>query len=318
MRGADEPLRVGVSSCLLGTSVRFDGGHKHERFLTDVLGRYVEWVPVCPEVEMGMGVPREPVRLVGDIAAPRMLGAHSGTDHTAAMRRYAAARVRALGALGLCGYVFKKDSPSCGAARVRVDSGAGRSTRSGRGLFAAAFIDANPLLPVEEEDRLRDSLVRETFIERIFGYYRWRVLLGAPSRGALVAFHAAHKFLLLAHDPRAYAALGRLVGDRKGIRSATLARRYGERLMAALAVPATVAKHGNVLQHLAGMCRDRLSAAERRQLTTTIDRYRRGRAPLRDPMQLLREHAERHGIADVRGQVYLASHPRELMLRARD
>jgi len=313
---AEPAVRLGVSSCLLGANVRFDGGHKRDRFLTDVLARYVEWVPVCPELESGMGVPRESVRLEGDVAAPRMVGTRSGTDHTSAMRRWAAGRVRALAALDLSGYVFKKDSPSCGMERVRVYPDRGRMpSRRGRGLFAAALMDALPLLPVEEEGRLNDPVLRENFIERIFCYRRWRALLAAPTRGGVVAFHTAHKFLVLAHSPRSYAALGRLVGDSKGVRGAALARRYGEELMRALATPATVARHVNVLQHLAGFCREHLGAAERQELASIIDDYRRGLVPLVVPLTLLRHHVERHDVAYVRGQVYLAPHPKELMLR---
>ncbi len=312
----DRPLRLGVSSCLLGVEVRFDGGHKRDRFLTDLLGCYVEWVPVCPELEVGMGVPREAVRLVGDPAAPRMVGTRSGTDHTDAMRRYAASRVRALAALDLSGYVFKKDSPSCGMERVRVYGTGGMPGRRGRGIFAAAFMAAYPSIPVEEEGRLNDPVLRENFIERLFCYRRWRALLdGGPTRGALVVFHTAHKFLVLAHSPRDYAALGRLVGESRGIRAAPLARRYGERLMAALAVTATVKKHVNVLQHIAGFCREHLTPGERRELAEVIEDYRRGLVPLIVPLTLLRHHVARHDVAYVRGQTYLNPHPKELMLR---
>ena len=330
---AARPLRLGVSSCLLGAAVRYDGGNKRDRFLSDVLAPYVEWVPVCPEVEAGMGVPREAVHLVGDPTAPRMIGTRTGRDHTVAMRRFAAARVRALAALDLCGYVFKKDSPSCGLERVRVyaasgtppPSGASRRTRAsqaggaptrrGRGLFAAAFTAAYPSIPVEEEGRLQDPLLRENFIERIFCYRRLRSLLVRPTRGALVAFHTAHECLILAHSPRAYAALGRLVTARGGARPAAHARRYGDGLMAALAVPATVTKHVNVLQHIAGFCRAHLSSGERRELATVIDDYRRGIVPLVVPIRLVRHHVERHDVADMKTQVYLNPHPKELMLR---
>ncbi|MBI3770037.1 MAG: DUF1722 domain-containing protein [Deltaproteobacteria bacterium] len=314
--GDDRPLRLGVSSCLLGAEVRFDGGHKRDRFLTDLLGRFVEWVPVCPELEVGMGVPREAVRLVGDPAAPRMVGTRSGTDHTDAMRRYAATRVRALAALDLSGYVLKKDSPSCGMERVRVYETGGMPSRRGRGIFAAVFMAAYPSIPVEEEGRLDDPLLRENFIERLFCYRRWRALLdAAPTRGALVAFHSAHKFLVLAHSPRDYAALGRLLGDSRGIHAALLARRYGERLMAALAVPATVKKHANVLQHVAGFCRKHLTPGECRELAEVIEDYRRGLVPLIVPLTLVRHHVVCHDVADVRGQTYLNPHPQELMLR---
>src|SRR5262245_41119534 len=171
-----DPIRIGISRCLLGEGVRFDGGHKHDRFLTDVLGRYVEWVPVCPELEVGMGVPREAVRLEGDVEAPRMVGTRTATDHTIKMRRFVAARVRQLAGLGLHGYVFKKGSPSCGMERVRIYGASGMPTRGGRGLFAAAFMRAFPLLPVEEEGRLNDPTLRESFIERVFAYRRWQDL----------------------------------------------------------------------------------------------------------------------------------------------
>jgi uncharacterized protein YbgA (DUF1722 family) len=263
-----------------------------------------------------MGVPREAVRLVGGPEAPRMVGVRSGTDHTVAMRRYAAGRVRVLAALDLSGYVFKKDSPSCGMEGVRVYGSGGMPSRRGRGLFASTFIDAYRAIPVEEEGRLNDAALRENFIERIFSYRRWRVLLGGrPTRGDVVAFHTAHEFLMLAHSPRAYAALGRLVGGSKGVRPATLARVYGERLMAALAIPATTKKHANVLQHLAALCRVHLDAGERRELAEVIDDYRRGLVPLIVPITLLRHHVARHELAHLRGQLYLSPHPKELMLR---
>jgi len=313
---AEPTLRVGVSSCLLGAQVRFDGGHKHDRFLTELLGRYVEWVPVCPELEVGMGVPREAVRLVGTPEAPRMVGARTGSDHTDAMRRFAAARVRTLAALDLSGFVFKKDSPSCGMERVRVYKARGMPSRRGRGLFAAAFMEAFPLIPVEEEGRLNDPVLRENFIERVFCYRRWRSLLAAgPTRGSLVAFHTAHKLVLLAHSPRHYTSLGRLVGGRADGRAAALACRYGRLFMDALAVPATVKKHVNVLQHVAGFCREHLGAGERGELAGVIEDYRQGLVPLIVPITLLRHHVTRHAIAYVQGQIYLSPHPKELMLR---
>ncbi len=313
----NDRLRLGVSSCLLGEQVRFDGGHKHDRFLTDVLGRYVEWVPVCPELEVGMGVPREAVRLEGDVAAPRMVGVRSRTDHTAAMRRFAAARVGQLGNLDLHGYVLKKGSPSCGMERVRVYADGGMPSRHGRGLFAAAFVDALPLLPVEEEGRLNDPVLRESFIERVFAYRRWRALASEPSRGALVAFHTAHKFQLLAHSEKHYRALGRLVAELKGKRPSAVAAAYGAGFMEALAVHATPPKHVNVLQHLAGFCREHLDAADRQELAALIEDYRRLLVPLVVPLTLLRHHLERHQVAYVQGQTYLSPHPKELMLRNR-
>jgi uncharacterized protein YbgA (DUF1722 family)/uncharacterized protein YbbK (DUF523 family) len=307
--------RLGVSSCLLGTQVRYDGGHKRDRFLTDVLAPHVEWIPVCPELEAGMGVPRESVRLVGDPAAPQMVGVVSGIDHTAAMRRFSAGRVRQLVALELDGYVFKKDSPSCGVERVRVYRSS-TPARSGRGLFSATFMRALPLVPVEEEGRLNDPGLRENFIERIFAHRRWRAFVASrPSRHDLVAFHTAHKYLLLAHSPRHYQELGRLVALQKRFPAESVLRRYGALLMDGLAVPATVRKHTNVLQHIAGHCHDQLAPPERRELAALIDDYRRALLPLIVPITLLRHHVARHEIGYVRDQVYLFPHPKELMLR---
>jgi uncharacterized protein YbgA (DUF1722 family)/uncharacterized protein YbbK (DUF523 family) len=311
----NDRLRLGVSSCLLGEQVRFDGGHKHDRFLTDVLGRYVEWVPVCPELELGMGVPREAVRLEGDVDAPRMVGTRTQVDHTSAMRRFAATRVKQLAGLDLDGYVFKKGSPSCGMERVRVYGTSGMPARRGRGLFSAAFLHAFPLLPVEEEGRLNDPVLREGFIERVFAYRRLQTMLAAPGRGALVAFHTAHKFQLLAHSPKHYRALGRLVAEQKQRRPAALGVEYAAAFMEALAVHATTAKHVNVLQHLAGFCRDHLDAGDRRELAALIEDYRRFLVPLVVPLTLLRHHIDRHRVAYVQGQTYLSPHPKELMLR---
>jgi uncharacterized protein YbbK (DUF523 family) len=213
---AVNPVRIGISRCLLGDGVRYDGGHKRDAFLTDVLGRFVEWVPVCPEVEAGLGTPREAMRLVGHDEGPRLITIKHGTDHTQMMTRFSERRVRELDALDLSGYVFKKGSPSCGIERVRLYNEHGMPTRNGVGLFAQAVMERFPLIPVEEEGRLNDPVLRENFIERMFCYRRWRDLTaGRVTRGAIVSFHTAHKYLLLAHSQAHYQALGRLVADAK-------------------------------------------------------------------------------------------------------
>jgi uncharacterized protein YbbK (DUF523 family) len=175
LHAGESPIRVGVSACLLGQEVRFDGGHERDRFLTDVLGRYVEWLPICPEVEAGMGLPRPPVRLVRHGDQIRMIDPASGKDHTPALERTASRRIASLRRLELCGYVFKRDSPSCGMERVKLYDAKGMPRREGRGLFAAALMQALPLLPVEEEGRLRDAASCESFMERLFAYRRLRV-----------------------------------------------------------------------------------------------------------------------------------------------
>ncbi len=205
-------VRIGVSSCLLGQKVRFDGGHKRDAFLVDTFGEFVEWVPVCPELEVGMGLPREAIRLVRSDSGIRLVGVRSATDHTESMTRYSARRVEKLARENLDGYILKKDSPSCGMERVKVYDPNGSPARTGRGLFAEALLARFPLLPVEEEGRLSDPRLRDNFIERVFAYRRLRDLfVGRWTTGALVKFHTAHKLTLLAHSPAAYKTLGQLV-----------------------------------------------------------------------------------------------------------
>jgi len=309
-------IRLGVSACLLGQEVRYDGGHKRDAFLTDVLGAFVEWVPVCPEVEVGLGVPRPPIRLVGTPAAPRLVVEKTGEDLTARMRRWASGRIGELEALGLHGYVLKRGSPSCGLVRVRVYGEDGTPGRVGRGVFAAALTKALPLLPVEEEGRLTDAGIRESFIERVFAAARWQAFTASrPRVRDLVAFHTAHKFAVLAHSPRDYTVLGRLVaGAGPRLAAETLAT-YGTRFMQALAVRATRARHVNVLQHLAGFLKHELSDDERAELVEVIAEYRRELVPLVVPLTLLKHHVRRLGLAYLADQVYLNPHPKELMLR---
>jgi uncharacterized protein YbgA (DUF1722 family)/uncharacterized protein YbbK (DUF523 family) len=313
-----KPLRLGISGCLLGQKVRYDGQHKRDPFLVDVLGPFVEWVPVCPEVEVGMSVPREPIRLVGRPEAPRLVAERSGTDHTEAMRAYAWQRVADLARGDLSGYVVKKDSPSCGMERVRVHParGAGPPRRAGVGVFTTVLLEAMPLLPVEEEGRLHDPALRESFIERLFAYERWKVLLAeGMTRGRLVAFHTAHKLAILAHSPAAYRRLGALVGGlgRGPVREA--ARAYGEGFMKALQVPATRGRHTNVLQHMLGYFRRALEPAERNELEELVSDFSRGLVPLVAPLTLLRHHVRKQEVEYLARQVYLDPEPKELMLR---
>jgi uncharacterized protein YbgA (DUF1722 family)/uncharacterized protein YbbK (DUF523 family) len=312
----DTPLRIGVSACLLGREVRHDGGHKRDRFLTDVLGAYVEWVPVCPEVEVGMSVPRPSIRLAQDGDTLQLVEPRTGTDHTRAMQTYATRRVHDLESLELCGYVLKKDSPSCGMERVKVWHARGQATRNGRGLFAAALIERFGTLPVEEEGRLCDASLRENFVERIFAYRRLRALFRPRwTTGELVAFHTAHKLLLLAHSEVDYRRLGRLVAEAKKLERTELRDRYEHGFMSGLAKLATARRHTNVLQHMVGYLRDGLDASDRAELASLIEDYRLGLVPLVVPLALLRHHVRRLDVAYLRDQLYLDPHPKELMLR---
>ena len=314
---SDLPLRLGISHCLLGEPVRYDGGHKRNDFLVDVLGRHVEWVPVCPEVEAGFGTPRESMRLVDDVAEPRLMTVRSHHDHTDRMRRYTRKRLRDLQSLNLSGYVFKKDSPSCGTRHVRVYARDGHLLGTGKGLFADAFQHMFPLTPIEEEGRLQDQGLRENFIERVFGYHRWQshILKTRLTRGRLVAFHTAHKYLLLAHSRRHYQQLGQLVANAKQLSTRQLADAYGPVFMEALAVKTTVRKHMNVLQHVAGHFKGAVSSRTRGELHEVIADYQKGFVPLSVPITLIRHYVRVLDMPYLRDQVYLAPHPKELMLR---
>lgn len=310
------PLRIGISACLLGQEVRFDGGHKRDTFLTKVLGPYVEYVPVCPEVEMGLGTPRETLRLVRQPAGLRMVTTRTGIDHTDGMNRWAKRRLAELEGEDLSGYVLKKDSPSCGMERVKTYGEGMMPARDGRGLFAAALLEHFPLLPVEEEGRLADPTLRENFIERIFAYRRLRDFFsGRWTPGGLVAFHTAHKMSLLSHSTTAYNELGRLVARAGSLGRADLKREYEALFMRTLAKPATRARHTNVLHHMAGHLKKPVDADSRAELAACIDDYRRGLVPLVVPLTLIRHYVRAHDVAYLKGQVYLAPHPRELMLR---
>jgi uncharacterized protein YbgA (DUF1722 family)/uncharacterized protein YbbK (DUF523 family) len=322
MTSSSPAIRVGVSACLIGERVRFDGGHKRDAFLTDLLGRFVEWVPVCPELESGMGAPREALRLTlrrdghDGHEGPRLVAAKSGQDHTARMRRFSVDRLDELAGERLRGFVLKKDSPTCGLERVRVYNPKGVPTRSGRGLFAGLLADRFPHLPIEEEGRLNDPRLRENFIERVFAYDRLTRLFTARwTLGDLVRFHTAHKMTLLAHVPEAYRRLGQLVARAKSKHRQTIEREYTTLFMETLTVLATPSRQVNVLQHMAGHLKALLDAASRHELLDVINAYVAGQVPLVVPMTLMRHHVRRCGVAYLAGQVYLDPHPAELMLR---
>jgi uncharacterized protein YbgA (DUF1722 family)/uncharacterized protein YbbK (DUF523 family) len=311
-----DPIRIGVSSCLLGQKVRYDGGHKRDAFVTDQLARHVTFVPVCPELEMGLGVPRETIHLAATEGGIRLRAPASGRDLTDEMNRWADRRLGQLEAEPLSGYILKKDSPSCGMERVRVHREGKPPTKEGVGLFAERLLARWPLLPVEEEGRLNDPRLRENFIERVFAYHRLQSLFAGPwAAGDLVRFHTAEKLLLLAHDDEGYRTLGRLVAGARGKPPAPLGQRYRESFMKALARPATVRRHVNVLQHAAGHLRGVAGEAERRELGNVIEDYRRELVPLVAPLVLLRSLVRVHGIDYLEGQTYLYPHPKEMMIR---
>ncbi|GAB4264376.1 MAG: DUF523 and DUF1722 domain-containing protein [Deferrisomatales bacterium] len=310
------PIRLGISACLLGQPVRYDGGHKLDRFLRDTLGRWVEYVPVCPEVECGLPVPREAMRLVGDPARPRLVTQKTGVDLTDRMEAWAARRVRELEAENLCGFIFKSNSPSSGMERVQVYGAGGAPVKKGVGLFARAFMEHFPLLPVEEEGRLHDPALRENFIERLFTLKRWReAVSGGRTRGRVVEFHSRNKLLILSHSPAHLREMGRLVAHAKELGDAETVRRYEALLMKALRLRATPRKNANALQHAAGYFKRVLTPAERRELRDVIEQYRTELVPLLVPITLLNHYVRKYGEPYLGIQTYLNPHPLELKLR---
>jgi uncharacterized protein YbgA (DUF1722 family)/uncharacterized protein YbbK (DUF523 family) len=311
--GAPEGIAIGISACLLGSTVRFDGGHKRDRNVVEILGRHFRWHPVCPEAEIGLGTPRESLRLVGDAARPRLVAPRSGRDLTAEMERHAAARADELAGRALRGFILKKDSPSCGRERVRVYDSNGVPSRDGSGLFATALRQRLPNLPIEEEGRLNDPLLRESFVNRVFAYDRWLRLRATDlRRGDLVAFHTAHKLLLRAHDPAGYHELGQLVAAVADEPLETVLDLYEVRFLAALAQPASSKRHVDVLQHLLGFLRPGLPGVQRQAIAAVIEEYRQGLLPRAAPLELLRHHLRLLGLPWVDSQVYLQPCPRDL------
>lgn len=308
-------IRLGISSCLLGQEVRYDGGHKHNGYITETLGQFFEFVPFCPEVAIGLGIPRPPIRLVKSAQRVRARGIKDpALDVTDQLQGYAERVAPKLH--DISGYILKKGSPSCGMERVKIYGSKGMSVASGAGVYAATLMELLPALPFEEEGRLMDPVLRENFVERVFVYHRWQQLI-TPRLTArrLVEFHTRHKFIVLAHDEPRYRELGRLVATAGRGNTAAVGRSYIALLMQALRKPATRTRHSNVLQHLFGFFKKNLDADDKRELLALIDGYRRGRVPLVVPVTLIRHYLRRFPEPYVNEQYYLAPHPDELMLR---
>ena len=309
-------LRIGISSCLLGEMVRYDGGHKRDRFLVDTLGRHVEWVPVCPELEVGMGVPRESLRLVRLAGGVRLVAIKSRQDHTRDMQKWVRARLADLAKENLCGYVLKSRSPSCGMERVPVYDENGVPAKKGVGAFAGPLLERFPHLPVEEEGRLHDPKLRENFIERIFARHRLLNLFASRWKARdVIEFHTQHKLQLMSHSPKDHRQLGLLVATIKQAPGRVFRDQYESGFMTALRKNATRGCHANVLQHAAGYVREGIDPSSRQELSSIIEDFRQGLVPLIVPITLLRHHVRRLKVAYLENQHYLAPHPKELMLR---
>jgi len=309
-------VKLGISRCLLGENFRYDGGHKLDRYLRDTLGKHVRWIPVCPEVECGLSVPREPMRLVGTPEKHRLLVVKSRVDHTARMTAWIDTVMPRLEKEDLCGFVFKARSPSSAMRDATIYSESGRSSSRGPGMFAAEFMRRLPLVPVEDEERLGEEPLRDNFIERVFTYARWRDFVrGGATAGDLVDFHARHKLTLMAHSPAHYRELGRLAAGATGLTRKQLRLRYCELMMEAIKLLATVKKNTNVLYHAAGYFKKSLGADEKQELSEVIAGYRDGLVPLVVPVVMLRHYTRKYKEPYLSKQYYLYPDPVELKLR---
>ena len=311
----EDKIKIGISRCLLGDNVRYDGGHKWDRFITDTLGIYLEFVPVCPEVECGLGVPREAMHLIGDPQNPRLVTIRTKIDHTDKMKTYAQQRTAELAKEDLCGFIFKSGSPSSGLERVKVYRDKGEPVKKGVGLFAREFMARFPLLPVEDEGRLHDPQLRENFIERIFALKKWReVRAQKAGLKPLIDFHTSHKFLILSHSRKHYQQMGQLVARTDSLTLKERLDRYQALLLEALRIKSTPKKHSDVLLHMMGFFKKDLSSAEKRELLEIIDRFKKGLIPLIVPTTLLLHFVCKYNQPYLKNQVYLEPHPLELKL----
>ena len=313
-----EKIKLGISSCLLGEKVRYNGGHTLDRFLVDVLGQYVHYVPVCPEVEIGLPIPREPLRLVKFAGndSPRLVTQKTGIDYTGPMLNWAKSRLDQLDKEGLCGYIFKSKSPSSGMERIKIYNEKGVAQRSGAGLFARAFMERFPLMPVEEEGRLHDIELRENFIVRVFTYHRWRQVQAGPfTPGAVVAFHSKNKLLFMAHHPEMARQLGKLVAKAKEMLGQEFFASYQALMMTLMKFKASVRKNSNVLYHMMGYFKKQLDPGEKQEMVEVIEQYRLGYYPLVVPLTLIKHYVRKYDQAYLKDQYYLDPHPVELKLR---
>jgi len=310
-------IPMGVSGCLIGEEVCYDRSHRRNGFVVDVLGDYAEWVSVCPEVEAGLDVPRESMRLVEKMNSRHLVGNQSGDDYTSVVRAASAALTRYVGRYRLRGFVLKSGSATCGIERVRVYDEEQVPTNKGVGIFAQTLMRNHPSLPIEEEERLSDPRIRENFITRVFTYDRWlRLRESRPEASDVAEFHEEHKMLLLAHSPQATTELDSLVEISGSVGMRYLLETYEAGLMLGLKTIASHGRHVHVLKHLAGFLRHDLGKDEEKELYRIIDDYRVGRVPLVVPLVLLTHHLKHLRDDWMHARRYLAPYPAELALRS--
>ena len=310
-----EKIKIGISSCLLGNQVRYNGGHQRDRFITDTMAEYCEFVPVCPEVECGLPIPRESMRLVGSVDSPRLVTGKSKIDQTDRMKQWMKRRLDALDAEDLVAFIFKTKSPSSGLRSVKVYAENGNvNSYKGQGLFARGFTERFPDIPVEDEGRLHDPGIRENFIETIFVLQRWRQGPRDGGPGKLVEFHSRHKYTLMAHGPEKLREMGKIVA-RIGVGDLSKLRdEYFSLLLEALKLKKTVKKNYNVLLHVGAYFKKDLEPEERTELKELAGRYYNSFVPLVVPLTLINHYARKYNKTYLKEQWYLNPHPVELGL----
>lgn len=307
-------IKVGISSCLLGEKVRYDGGHKLDHYLKDTLGQFIEWIPVCPEVECGLGVPRESMRLVKVGDEVRLMTIKSKIDHTERMEKWIKEKLKALENYDLCGFVFKSRSPSSGLYSAKVYDEKGNFIGKTAGFFAKAFSEHFKNIPVEEDGRLQNPAIRENFIERVFVYHRWlEIKKSGFTYKKLIDFHTNIKLTLLSHSPKHYRLLGKFVAE--GRKNKNIYEEYFSQLMEGLKLKATVSKNTNVLYHIVGYFKKHIDSDDKEELLEVIENYHKGLIPLIVPITLINHYVKKFNIEYLQNQFYLNPYPVELMLR---
>jgi len=312
-----QTVKIGIASCLLGNPVRWNGGHQRDRFIVNTLGQHMDFVPVCPESECGLGIPRETMHLAGDSNAPRLVTTKTGEDKTDQMQRWAKKRLKELAGEGLCGYIFKTKSPSNGMRSIKVFATREQIFYNGVGIFARMVMDRFPNLPVIDDGMLHDPGLRANFIENIFTLKRWRDLLAERKTvGRLVAFHTRQKLLIMSHSQKHYRDMGKLVATGKALPAGELYTRYERLLLESLRLKTTIKKNCNVLTHILGYFKKQLSADEKQEMLSIIERYRREDVPLIVPMTMANHYVRKYDQGYLKQQTYLNPHPLDFKLRS--
>lgn len=310
-----DTIKIGVSACVAGERVRHDRSHRRSAYLTETLARHVEFVPICPEIACGMGIPREPLRQVDCAGEIRLIGYESGLDLTDKMTRWADRVLEGLDKEGVCGFVLRVHSSSCAERKAKIYSTKGLPPRLGPGFFTRMLQARYPLLPVVSSEGLQNAELRENFVRRVFTLHRWRALTAkGVSIGNLVNFHTRHKMLIRAHDLRGYRELGRLLGESTLDRAESVFRTYGAQLFKSLALKATPSKNRDVLSHAAGFFKKDLDPEDKLELHAMITAYAKGRVPLLVPVTLLNHYARKYDRPYLTQQYYLNPEPAELKL----